>query len=561
MANKITTEIDFETGKAKAKLSDIKTAVADADGFTGKLKAGFGSLGDTIAAKMSGPAGIAAVGGAFAAAGDFAIGAVSKFSALGVEIGKLKDATGLSADEASRWFEVVGDAGVNTDAFESAVGRFNKTLGNTPSLVSGAGIEIEHLKDGSIDVNGTLLNVIDKLKGIKNPAEKAALASKLLGKGWQEMAELIERGSGSLKGSLRDVNDAKVFDDDKIQKAREFREATDNLKDVMEEFTITIGTELAPALSGLAETSADLLGIWGKLFGGVGNFVVGVKEWALNTFSASEANKTAAATQAEVAAQIAETDKESRKLASGMGEIHDAEQEAASAATVFKTAAANALQDAQLHVAEMQAAWDELHNHISQEKSLIQYKQQIRDVKDAQIEAWKVTAEKGPGSPESIEAIENARLKTLDLEESTADLAQKYTDMPEKKVTDLIAQIDSGSIEQLPGQIQSAIDSKTYRVNAHIDNIIADGETHAAGTAKGGVEVSGARAEGGPVRAGEAYTVGERGQETFVPNTNGTILPYGAGGPNITNHFHGITDPREMARQQAREIGWQLRAS
>lgn len=35
------------------------------------------------------------------------------------------------------------------------------------------------------------------------------------------------------------------------------------------------------------------------------------------------------------------------------------------------------------------------------------------------------------------------------------------------------------------------------------------------------------RASGGPVRAGVAYTVGERGQETFVPDTNGTIIPHG----------------------------------
>lgn len=37
------------------------------------------------------------------------------------------------------------------------------------------------------------------------------------------------------------------------------------------------------------------------------------------------------------------------------------------------------------------------------------------------------------------------------------------------------------------------------------------------------------RASGGPVMAGIPYTVGERGTETFVPSTNGTILPHGAG--------------------------------
>jgi hypothetical protein len=56
-----------------------------------------------------------------------------------------------------------------------------------------------------------------------------------------------------------------------------------------------------------------------------------------------------------------------------------------------------------------------------------------------------------------------------------------------------------------------------------------------AGGAIGGktgafISSMGARASGGPVMAGMPYTVGERGKETFVPSTNGTILPNGVGG-------------------------------
>lgn len=57
-----------------------------------------------------------------------------------------------------------------------------------------------------------------------------------------------------------------------------------------------------------------------------------------------------------------------------------------------------------------------------------------------------------------------------------------------------------------------------------------------------GVRITGAasmsdlpgRAVGGPVSAGRLYLVGERGPETFVPNSNGTIVPNGAGGGNVT---------------------------
>lgn len=43
----------------------------------------------------------------------------------------------------------------------------------------------------------------------------------------------------------------------------------------------------------------------------------------------------------------------------------------------------------------------------------------------------------------------------------------------------------------------------------------------------------GFRADGGPVDAGRAYVVGERGPEMFVPRNSGTIVPNGGGGTKV----------------------------
>ena len=42
--------------------------------------------------------------------------------------------------------------------------------------------------------------------------------------------------------------------------------------------------------------------------------------------------------------------------------------------------------------------------------------------------------------------------------------------------------------------------------------------------------ISGARASGGPVVGGNAYLVGERGPEVFVPGSNGRVAANGSGG-------------------------------
>jgi hypothetical protein len=54
--------------------------------------------------------------------------------------------------------------------------------------------------------------------------------------------------------------------------------------------------------------------------------------------------------------------------------------------------------------------------------------------------------------------------------------------------------------------------------------------------------ISGARANGGPVSAGQAYIVGERRPEAFVPNQNGMIIPQvptssGGGGSSTTIQY------------------------
>ena len=66
----------------------------------------------------------------------------------------------------------------------------------------------------------------------------------------------------------------------------------------------------------------------------------------------------------------------------------------------------------------------------------------------------------------------------------------------------------------------------------------------------------GARAMGGPVSAGRAYLVGERGPELFMPGSSGRIVANGAGGLSLTinQSFTGETT-RQSARQAALEAG------
>jgi phage-related protein len=74
----------------------------------------------------------------------------------------------------------------------------------------------------------------------------------------------------------------------------------------------------------------------------------------------------------------------------------------------------------------------------------------------------------------------------------------------------------------------------------------------------------GARANGGPVSAGSAYLVGERGPELFTPRSSGMIHPNNDNGPsgggpgNVTFVFQGPVSNPEQVRRSAAQAGAQL---
>jgi phage-related minor tail protein len=72
----------------------------------------------------------------------------------------------------------------------------------------------------------------------------------------------------------------------------------------------------------------------------------------------------------------------------------------------------------------------------------------------------------------------------------------------------------------------------------------------AVGSRFSGAQFSGARADGGPVSAGGAYLVGERGPELFRPAGAGAVEPLGGGGVNVTINVQG-GDTGSLARSDA----------
>jgi len=103
-----------------------------------------------------------------------------------------------------------------------------------------------------------------------------------------------------------------------------------------------------------------------------------------------------------------------------------------------------------------------------------------------------------------------------------------------------------------PGGVLVAAPGVTPVLNpaeqANLDNFLGGG----IGAPEGGFfsGVFPGFANGGPVMGGRPIVVGEKGPELFVPGSNGSIIPNGAGGNSYTiNVQAGVGDPRAIGQQ------------
>ena len=155
----------------------------------------------------------------------------------------------------------------------------------------------------------------------------------------------------------------------------------------------------------------------------------------------------------------------------------------------------------------------------------------------------------------------DGRKAQTDLTQSTQALNKDWQDITTKvgppllglfsgiigKVDSLVSWLDklgqdkswNKNVSAFLGTIQNSIIEDVKWVEMAITDIQRLGNFLASGGSNKGSGARGGRAAGGPVSAGEAYTVGERGPETLVMGSQGgTIIPAGASGGGAAVHLH-----------------------
>jgi hypothetical protein len=549
MANKISVILDVATDKAVSGLKGFKNSIADADGAMGKMKAGAGAAFGALQG-----AAVTALAAAGAAAVAFSVKSVQAFTDTAVAAGKLADATGLSSEEASKWTAVADDIGISAESMEKSFGKLAVSIGKNNPLLEQYGITVKKGADGQADMNATMLNAIDVINGIEDPTKKAAVAQAALGKGWMDMSELIEQGSGTLTESMAEVSEAQVIDPEEVEKARKMRAAMDNLQDAIRDVSLTLGEDLVP----MAVAGADALTLlieplssvnqWTKDVAlgflelvGVIDKLPGPSEDAATGFGqmATMLDQLASSTTADEEVMIALNAAIMAGIAAG-GNLEPVIEALKDAIDDKRDADAEAEQAAKEHTEALEDQMKATDDLYSSKLKLVGGDIAVRDSQRQAAEAvaalTALTAEGKGGTDEYAAAQDAAAQALIDSAAAASEYeisqreANGETLSGESKTNNYIGKLRDlaatlGPNDPLRAQLAGYIaeleaikPEYNTRLNLRITGatVTSDGDL---------IGVSGPRASGGPVSSGQTYLVGEQGPELLTMGGNGYVTP------------------------------------
>ena len=171
---------------------------------------------------------------------DTIIKTLDEVAALAETVDNLSRSWGVSAEEASRVYQMANDLRISQGELE---------IGMRNLIDNGIQPSIASLKDLS-----------NQYLAIEDPVARGQFAMEMFGqRGGQVFQKLLELGPGVID-TMSEANEALVVDEAAIQSMKEYHAAVDTLQDAILAFKMTLVEELSPGVTRFAEGTGALIG-------------------------------------------------------------------------------------------------------------------------------------------------------------------------------------------------------------------------------------------------------------------------------------------------------------
>lgn len=493
-------------------MASLGSLVIDLTASTARLQSDLGrgvGMLETFAKKAKTTLGVFGIG----AGGGFLAGLAKDAIAFGDEIQKGAQRAGLAASTFSQLAAAAKQSDVDIGTLSKGLKNLQVQISTAAQSAEGEaatafrqlGINLSTLKDATPDEQ--LKRVADALSRLQDPADRARLGTAALGKAYLDLVPLLDQGRQGITELVEEQKKlGNTFTDEQIKKLADTDDAIKRLSSSWHGLTTTITSEVAPALTKLFDALAG----------------VEQKQYLLSRFGTSD-EISDFATKGFLDKLLPEFTPTAKRLvgpAPDFAAMHKAEREQAQELERIRKA------------------------HIDDK---VTDAGGIFAIDPADLEKTRGAYE---GFLDAIKSSTDDSLTdiTKRFDESTKDWSV-FADQAARNITDSFADFFFDPFEDgLKGLFRSFVDTirrmLAEAAAAKLGELLFGGKKDANGKTTTGLLsglfgslIGGARAGGGPVSAGRAYMVGERGPEWFVPGSNGAINANRGGGVTIQQHI------------------------
>jgi len=216
--------------------------------------------------------GTAAVAAGFAVLANAMQNAVQGSLEFASSLGETAQQLGVTTDALQEYRYAATQAGLSQEEMDKALAKLTRTIGEA---ANGSKKQVEAFNSLGIavkDANGNVLNaadaipkVADALKGIENPAQRAAVLTDLFGKAGQKLEPLLSGGSAAVNELRQAAHKlGAVLSEDQIQRADETADKLAALNTVLKARVAGVVADNADAILGLANAFVSLINAIGR---------------------------------------------------------------------------------------------------------------------------------------------------------------------------------------------------------------------------------------------------------------------------------------------------------
>ncbi len=194
-----------------------------------------------------------ALGVTAAGAGIFTL--ASSTASYGDQVAKTAGKLGIGIEALQEYRYAAERSGVSVETFDSSLTAMQKRLGEAAQGTGAAKKALEKLGLSAKDLvklgpEQALAAIADKMNGIENPAERAALAAALFSRSGIGMVNMLGNGSDALQQLREDARrTGYVLSNEAARDAEAFADAQLDAQLVIKGLKNTIGTELMPVVT------------------------------------------------------------------------------------------------------------------------------------------------------------------------------------------------------------------------------------------------------------------------------------------------------------------------